>query len=72
MSNNCDDDNANLLLLGLVFFHLVFLTLGQIIKGSEKRKKKIALSNSQHKYKPDYLFTKSSVLIWKHVNPSII
>lgn len=56
MSNNCDNDNASFLLLSLLSSIWFSLTITQIMKGSEKRKKKIT-SNSQHKCKPGYLFT---------------
>lgn len=73
MCNNCDDDNANLLLLSLDFSIWFSLTLTQIIKSSEKKeKKKMAVSNSHHKCKPGYLFTDSNLSTWKHVNVSII
>lgn len=73
MSNNCDDDNANLLLLGPDFFFFFIsirfsLTLTQIIKNSEKKKKKkrCILSNRQHKCNPGYLCTNSKLPTWKH------
>lgn len=72
MSNNCDDDNANLLLLGPDFFFFLypFGSLWPSLKSSKtqkkKKKKRCILSNRQHKCNPGYLCTNSKLPTWKH------